>query len=235
MQRYAANSPTNFVDPTGLDITEFRDEKGAGAIHIYSDRSILSPLTATEYIGTITYRSDAERALALKSALDKDTIAKFGQLRDGITKTIAVAEIATSVVAEGADTAKDVVEFANKPSVCGAAAIALPSLAGKAVKKFSKNLPRFDGPKPKYFVNPEHASGTIRRGKTPLANDAEEVFHRAVPDDPVNPRHWYGKNSDGQIYRFSNGNDGTAHFSGIDNVGDGIRSITRYAKDRLGE
>ena len=45
---------------------------------------------------------------------------------------------------------------------------------------------------------------------------------------------WYGKNDAGQIYRFSNANDGTAHFSGIDGVGDGINNITPYARARLG-
>ena len=95
------------------------------------------------------------------------------------------------------------------------------------------NLSRYNGPKPRYAVNPAHVPGTLRKGKTPLPADAERVFQRAVPDDPVNPRHWYGKNAEGQIYRFSNGNDGTAHFSGIDGVGDGIRNITRYARQRL--
>jgi hypothetical protein len=96
-------------------------------------------------------------------------------------------------------------------------------------------LPRFEGPKPTYSVNPAHVSGTLRKGKTPLPADAESVFHRAVPDDPVNPRNWYGQNAKGQIYRFSGGNDGTAHFSGIDGVGDGIRNITKYARQRLKE
>ena len=60
------------------------------------------------------------------------------------------------------------------------------------------------------------------------------AFRHAVPDRPVAPRNWYGLNSDGQIYRFSGTNDGTAHFSGIEGVGDGIRNITDYALKRLG-
>ena len=40
-------------------------------------------------------------------------------------------------------------------------------------------------------------------------------------------------NSKGQIYRYSDSNDGTAHFSGIVGVGDGARNITPYAIDRL--
>ncbi len=37
----------------------------------------------------------------------------------------------------------------------------------------------------------------------------------------------------GQIYRFSLGTDGTAHFSGIDGVGDGERNLTDYARQGL--
>ena len=97
----------------------------------------------------------------------------------------------------------------------------------------NSKLPRFEGPKPSYSVNPVHAPGTIRQGKAPLPADAEAVFRRAVPDDPVNPRNWFGQNAKGQIYRFSGGNDGTAHFSGIEGIGDGIRNITNYAQQRL--
>jgi len=61
------------------------------------------------------------------------------------------------------------------------------------------------------------------------------VFRHAVPDSDLNARHWYGKNAEGKIYRFSNSNDGTVHFSGIDGVGDGIRNITEYARRRLME
>ena len=100
----------------------------------------------------------------------------------------------------------------------------------------SRNLPRFDGPKPAYSINPAHVPGKgLRPGKTPLPPDAEEVFRRAVPADSIAPRSWYGRNSKGQIYRYSDSNDGTAHFSGIDDVGDGIRNITKYALQRLEE
>ena len=47
-------------------------------------------------------------------------------------------------------------------------------------------------------------------------------------------RAWFGKNADGQIIDSSMSNDGTAHFSGIDGVGDGIRNLTDYALARLG-
>ena len=98
-----------------------------------------------------------------------------------------------------------------------------------------KKLPRFQGPKPKYHVNPQHVPGRgLRPGKTPLPKDAESVFKNAVPNDPKKPTAWFGKNADGQIYRFSAGNDGTAHFSGIHGVGDGTRNLTDYAIQRLG-
>ena len=59
-----------------------------------------------------------------------------------------------------------------------------------------------------------HVPGTLRKGKTPLPSDAAAVYEKAVPDDPVAPRNWYGRNEKGQIYRFADSNDGTAHFSG---------------------
>lgn len=73
----------------------------------------------------------------------------------------------------------------------------------------------------------------LRPGKTPLPSDAQEVFRNAVPNDPYNPTAWFGRNSQGQTYRFSLGKDGTAHFSGIDGVGDGVRNLTDYARQRL--
>jgi RHS repeat-associated protein len=93
---------------------------------------------------------------------------------------------------------------------------------------------RFDGPKPRYTINEAHVPGSrgFNPSKTPLPNDAELVYRNAVPDDAINPRNWFGKNANGQIYRFSGG-DGTVHFSGIDGVGDGIRNITKYALERL--
>jgi YD repeat-containing protein len=112
-------------------------------------------------------------------------------------------------------------------------AIGVVKAAGKY--ELGKNLERFDGPKPTYDVNPAHVPGQrgFNPSKTPLPNDADEVFRSAVPNDPNNPTAWFGKNSNGQIYRYSLGNNGTAHFSGIDGVGDGVRNLTKYAIDRL--
>lgn len=108
------------------------------------------------------------------------------------------------------------------------------SVAGIGLRAAGK-LPRFNGPKPEYHVNPAHVPGArgFNPRKTPLPKDAEEVFATAVPNDPLNPTAWFGRNGNGQIYRYSSANDGTAHFSGIDGVGDGIRNFTQYAQDRL--
>lgn len=95
-------------------------------------------------------------------------------------------------------------------------------------------LPRYNGQKPAYIVNDAHVPGRpgFRRDKTPLPDDAKEVYRRAVTDRAVGARHWYGKDASGRMYRFSNGNDGTVHFSGIEGVGDGIE-VPKYARDRL--
>jgi hypothetical protein len=78
-------------------------------------------------------------------------------------------------------------------------------------------LPRFEGPKPKYHVNPAHVPGQgLRRDKTILPKYSEEVFKKAVPGYSDRVGNWFGKNADGQIYRYSRGNDGTAHYSGTE-------------------
>ena len=98
----------------------------------------------------------------------------------------------------------------------------------------NERLPRFDGPKPRYDVNPAHVPGRgLRPGKTPLPRDAEDVYRRAVPNDPTNPTAWFGRNANGQTYRFSVDNAGGAHFSGIDGVGSGTRNLTDYARRRM--
>jgi len=97
-------------------------------------------------------------------------------------------------------------------------------------------LGRYQGPKPTYTENPAHVPGpTLRPGKTPLPADARAVFRNAVPNDANSPTAWFGRNSQGRIYRFSVDRNGSAHFSGIDGVGDGTRNLTTYARKRLGE
>ena len=104
---------------------------------------------------------------------------------------------------------------------------------GFAVWAHNAKCDRFQGDKPAYIENPAHLPATLRPGKTRLPGDARQVYGRAVPDASVGARHWYEKNANGDIYRFSNGGNNTAHFSGIDGVGDGIRNITPYARNRL--
>jgi hypothetical protein len=66
-----------------------------------------------------------------------------------------------------------------------------------------------------------------------LPGDAEEVYKKAIPGHPENPKHWYGKNEEGNIYRYSDSKDGTMHYSGQDNLGDGLRELDKYIKERL--
>jgi hypothetical protein len=95
-------------------------------------------------------------------------------------------------------------------------------------------LSRYEGSKPAYHINEAHVLGPkYNPNKTPLPNDAKDVFKTAVPDSSTNPKNWFGLNRDGVVYRFSNANDGTAHFSGRGDVGNGIRNISPYALERL--
>jgi len=107
--------------------------------------------------------------------------------------------------------------------------------AGREAASGGGKLPRFQGRKPTYHVNEAHVPGSPRFNpkKEPLPADAAEVFKKAVPDAAEGANNWYGKNADGTIYRFSNANDDTAHFSGSSVSKDGIRNITPYARQRL--
>ena len=98
-------------------------------------------------------------------------------------------------------------------------------------------LPRYNGPKPTYEPNQAHTPGKPGWGprKTREPDDAKSVYKNAVPDDDVQAKHWYGKNSDGEIYRYSDSNNGTAHFTGRQYEGDGLPHISPYARTRLAE
>jgi RHS repeat-associated protein len=147
-----------------------------------------------------------------------------------VTAKKLVKDVWNRVAGDDADKAAATASLkANGPQYIGLILMA----RGNARSALSK-LPRFEGPKPTYHVNQAHVPGPrYNPQKTPLPSDAEEVFETAVPNDPVKPTAWFGKNSEGQIYRYSSSNDGTAHFSGIDGVGDGVRNLTPYAVDRL--
>jgi RHS repeat-associated protein len=134
----------------------------------------------------------------------------------------------TYVVAEGISSATN---WGVQNSAGGAG-------AKREVAALTKAKPaRYNGPKPEYSVNDAHVPGRpgFNPKKTPLPSDAEEVYRTAVPNDPKKTTAWFGVNRDGQIYRYSSSNNGTVHFSGIDGVGDGVRNITDYARQRLKE
>ena len=98
-------------------------------------------------------------------------------------------------------------------------------------------LARYDGPKPKYDVNPAHQKGQrgFHPGKTPLPSDAKDVYRGAVPSGDGTTgsvRQWWGVNGDGQLYRFSDSNNGTAHFTGT--FEPNHKHVPQYVRDRLG-
>lgn len=68
--------------------------------------------------------------------------------------------------------------------------------------------------KPPYQSNPAHdpKSPLFNPRKTPEPSDVCSVYDSSVRGGMGT---WYGKNSDGRIYRFFSDNAGTAHFSGI--------------------
>jgi uncharacterized protein RhaS with RHS repeats len=68
--------------------------------------------------------------------------------------------------------------------------------------------------RPPYLPNPAHNPRTpsFNPRKTPEPKDACSVYENSVTGDIGV---WYGKNADGQIYRYFFDNAGSAHFSGI--------------------
>ncbi len=74
-------------------------------------------------------------------------------------------------------------------------------------------------PKAEYQVNPAHQPGRNPK-KTPLPSDAEQVYKTCIPDPSKgtdsrgNPKVSWGKNSDGDYYRYGSSNDGKAHYNG---------------------
>ncbi len=92
--------------------------------------------------------------------------------------------------------------------------------------------------KPIYSANPAHQALAPHSRKTPEPPDAEVVFRDAIagPSDPEKGSTWYGLGRNGEIYRFSPANDGTAHFSGMTGIG-GLRTedIAIDVRRRLGK
>ncbi|MEZ4315092.1 MAG: RHS repeat-associated core domain-containing protein [Polyangiaceae bacterium] len=202
---YVAGDPVNWADPTGLTLSG-----GNPAMDSALNGGLLSWLGFEEFArGAYNYNEGR-----LKLSNDATFNEGIAQIRQGICQMVGGGIQAVQA---------------------GQVAIALTSVASVALKGTAR-LPRFQGQKPRYSVNEAHVRGSPRFNprKTPLPHDAAAVFSRAVPDHPVTPRNWYGTNQQGAIYRFSSGNDGTVHFSGMQGSGDGIRNITDYALERLG-
>ena len=93
----------------------------------------------------------------------------------------------------------------------------------------------YHGPKPKYN-NPGHhdpSSGKFRGGgskTSPLPDDAQEVYKKAIPTP--DGRTWYGKNSDGEIYRYQVDREGFVHFNGRENSERRLK-VPSYIRKRL--
>jgi hypothetical protein len=92
--------------------------------------------------------------------------------------------------------------------------------------------------KPIYRANSAHRAPAPHARKTPEPPDAEVVFRDAIagPWNADKGSMWYGLGRNGEIYRFSPANDGTAHFSGMTGLG-GLRAedIPIEIRRRLGK
>ena len=92
--------------------------------------------------------------------------------------------------------------------------------------------------KPIYRANAAHQALAPHARKTPEPTDAEMVFRNAIagPWNPEKGSTWYGLGRNGEIYRFSPANDGTAHFSGMTGAG-GLRTeeVPIDVRRRLGK
>lgn len=115
----------------------------------------------------------------------------------------------------------------------------LNPIAKAVAKAIAKRLSRWHPPpgtgKPTYKSNPAHDTKSPKYNpkKTPEPNDCTDVYKNAVPDSPEDARHWWGKNSQGEYYRFHNSNDGTAHYSGT--FKPSANEVPTYVRQRLGE
>jgi hypothetical protein len=232
---YLGRNPMAGTDPYGLaGLYSVRGDSRAGEAikRRLAEIDASKPSCRSGSKGEEKFGTDAEHRDVTR--INSDRLEDVGEVGKGIGNGIETT--ASLLPGGGFATAAN---EASKGNFGEAALSAIPGVAAlKVLRVGSKTakaakLPRFNGPKPKYAVNPAHAPGTLHPGKTPLPADAEAAYRRAVPDHETKARHWYGRGDDGTIYRFSNSNDGTVHFSGADGVGDGIRNITDYARRRL--
>jgi RHS repeat-associated protein len=114
----------------------------------------------------------------------------------------------------------------------GLAKLPFSKLPGTKPPRWNPNTPGVG--KPTYQVNLAHMPNSPKYNprKTPEPADCQDVYKNAVPDDPYDPRHWWGRNSDGDFYRYNNSNDGTVHYSGT--FTPRSLEVPPYVRSRLG-
>jgi hypothetical protein len=98
----------------------------------------------------------------------------------------------------------------------------------------------YHGKKPTYRIAEHHDpnSPNFRGGgdkTTKLPTDAEEVYQTAVPD-PKDPNKWWGRNSEGEYYRYQGsqqGEDVIVHWNGRENSPRGLPTPPKEVRDRF--
>jgi len=142
LYRYVGNSPTNFTDPSGMVVQEVENEEGT-FFHIDSEYSWLTPWTPAEHIATIfvpkadprihpDWSNDLDIYRRLAERIDAGE--QIGELSDKLKSARGAAEVTIRLANAPLDTALDLVEFANDPSVSSGLAIILPAGLSKAKK-----------------------------------------------------------------------------------------------------
>lgn len=253
---YVRQNPWSAFDPEGLEtlpsVSSLTDPKLAAAdlemIASFGPATSSSAVVTTPTVTTIVTGAAASTA-AEDALLLAAMVANYAHNQSG---TIPGGPSAQNVVVQSEEEAKK--SAPPEPSTDGAGARkggggtprkpdprdAETDRQIQILKDFkekqeaAKKLPRFDESKPTYHVNEAHVPGPkFNPNKEVLPSDARDVYKNAVPDSAKNAKNWYGRNADGTIYRYSNANDRTAHFSGSNATKDGIRNITPYARQRL--
>jgi RHS repeat-associated protein len=243
LYRYVANSPIRFTDPNGTDLYDvvngvdqavggFASGATGGATDIIREkiygRSVNDNQQGLLHDGASVLGDAASSVVGGAAAKGGSRLVRAGaSLLNNANKAADKYNKAKSAydIARGCGDAED---WRNLAGGLGG-----NKRGGNDGRPPVSGIQRYDGPKPQYHVNEAHVPGPkFNPKKTPLPSDAKEVFKKAVPDSPTNPRNWFGANEDGSIYRFS-GSNGEAHFSGRSDVSPGVRNITPYALERL--
>jgi RHS repeat-associated protein len=205
---FVGNSPINAIDRLGLEITYYYGNEAS---------SIFYPDGSVPYL-------NGETAWEMLIASAYNTIPLINNINSKIFEPL------TYFITQVGDEVTELTGNKNAGEGLKYGLFAATMAGGRCPNagNIANKLPRFGGFKPRYVVNPAHVpSQRLRFGKTPLSNNAEAVFKHAVPNDPMNPTAWFGRNPNGQIYRYSVDRNGIAHFSGILGVDDGTRNITQ--------